>query len=126
MTHSYSTWEDTGNTDENDDPIYDWKENDTSSLEIGTRGADWSLTNNPGDATNQESYTASINAEDGITLSHTWLEEDQENPGQYSSVLEEVNWGVNHIQLIDLTTGHRCELSIDNGQISIVDLDNQL
>ena len=135
ITHQYSAWGQTGDLDENDDPIEGYVMGDESTGEYFSDYIQLNRTNMPNsNQGDREAFGVRISAEDlGITIEHEWdeYEETEGEPGEeptgaWTTLYKSYEWCPDHIDLRDITTGHTMRLMIDDGQITIEDLDESM
>ena len=115
----HAEWTDTGEVDENEDPIYEWQNTDTHEITVTAEGVnlsqDFPQTN--------EHYGHTTDAQ-GIYFNHIWEEMDEQE--QSTEIQKDYEWSPYNIDLYDTETGHTMRLTISNGQIALEDLDESL
>ena len=116
---AYAEWTQTGEIDENEDPIYEWQDTDTHEANMSADSI-WVVKDLP--QTNE--HYGNTMEPDAILFNHRWEELDENEDSV--EIEKDYEWCPDHIELKDATTGHTMRLTIDNGQISIEDLDESL
>ena len=117
FTKYENEWVDTGEVDENEDPIYDWNQTEYDYATYGVGGMYQSFDNT------SISETSGINVDsNAITWDRSWLEEGEATTEKYAEYV----WCPDYIQLKDQTTGDIYQLEISNGQIVLTNVSQSL
>lgn len=117
FSKDYSEWEQNG-TDEFDNPIYDWQLVENTNTVIDSEG----IAIHREDAIAQEMWETHY-YNDGLSFNHEWQEPytDPDTGDEMTETKQQgVEWSMNAIQLIDQSSGDVYSLSINNGQIVLV------